>query len=224
MVNFPAVRAHPVMESPADSRKVHFDAFTVDLRAGEVQKRGIRLRVQDQPFRVLAFLLERPGDVVTREELRQRLWPADTFVGFDTGLNNAIKKLRDVLGDSAEKPRYIETLPRRGYRFIARVENGNGDLPASTAIAQELVPAPPAPSTRKLLNRRRVVIAAGVLALLLLSAIAWSRVFFARPVLAETDVILLANFVNKTGDPIFDNSLDKALEVKLTESPYLSLF
>src|SRR5262249_37791406 len=118
MVNFPAVRAHPVMESPADSRKVHFDAFTVDLRAGEVQKRGIRLRVQDQPFRVLAFLLERPGDVVTREELRQRLWPADTFVDFDTGLNSAIKRLRDVLGDSAEKPRYIETLPRRGYRFI----------------------------------------------------------------------------------------------------------
>ena len=143
---------------------------------------------------------------------------------YDTGLNNAIKKLRDVLSDSAEKPRYIETLPRRGYRFIARVENGNGDLPASTAIAQELVSALPAQSTRKLLSRRRIAITAGAAALLILTVIAWSRVFFARPVLAETDVIVLANFVNKTGDSIFDNSLDKALEVKLTESPYLSLF
>src|SRR5262249_3413986 len=145
MVNFPAVRAHPVMESPADSRKVHFDAFTVDLRAGEVQKRGIRLRVQDQPFRVLAFLLERPGDVVTREELRQRLWPADTFVDFDTGLNSAIKRLRDVLGDSADKPRYIETLPRRGYRFLGSLERcveGRGFESASLSQVE------PTPETR----------------------------------------------------------------------------
>src|SRR5215467_312545 len=131
MVDFPAVHAHPAMESPADSRKVHFDAFSVDLCSGEIRKRGIRLRVQDQPFRVLAFLLERPGDVVTRQELRQRLWPADTFVDFDTGLNSAIKRLRDVLGDSAEKPRYIETLPRRGYRFIASVDHVVPTLPLS---------------------------------------------------------------------------------------------
>jgi DNA-binding winged helix-turn-helix (wHTH) protein len=110
------------MESPADSRKVRFDAFTVDLRTGEIHKHGISLKVQAQPFRVLAFLLERPGDVVTREEFRQRLWPADTFVDFDTGLNSATKRLRDVLGDSAERPRYIETLPRRGYRFIGKLD------------------------------------------------------------------------------------------------------
>ena len=110
------------MGTLAQSHKVHFDSFVVDLRAGEIYKHGIRLKLQDQPFRVFSFLLERPGQVVTREELRQCLWSADTFVDFDTGLNSAIKKLRDVLGDSADKPRYIETLPRRGYRFLGSPE------------------------------------------------------------------------------------------------------
>jgi DNA-binding winged helix-turn-helix (wHTH) protein/Tfp pilus assembly protein PilF len=109
------------MEPSVQTRKVRFGPFDVDLRSGQLYKHGIRLKLQDQPFQVLALLLEHPGDLVTREELRQKLWPADTFVDFDTGLNNAIKKLRDALGDSAEKPRYIETLPRRGYRFIAPV-------------------------------------------------------------------------------------------------------
>ncbi len=109
------------MEATARTRRTRFGAFEVDLRSGELHKHGIRLKLQDQPFQVLVLLLEHPGDVVTREELRQRLWPADTFVDFDTGLNSAIKKLRDVLGDSAEEPCYIETLPRRGYRFIAPV-------------------------------------------------------------------------------------------------------
>src|SRR5271167_1487403 len=112
------------MEAAERARKIRFDAFDVDMRSGEVRKHGIRLKLQDQPFQVLSLLLEHPGDVVTREELRQKLWPGDTFVDFDTGLNSAVKKLRDVLGDSADEPRYIETLPRRGYRFIAAVENG----------------------------------------------------------------------------------------------------
>src|SRR4029434_10442871 len=110
------------MEATARIRRTRFGAFEVDLRAGEIYKHGIRLKLQDQRVHVLAFLLEHPCVVVTREELRQKLWPADTFVDFDTGLNSAIKKLRDVLGDSAEKPRYTQTLPRRGYCFIARVE------------------------------------------------------------------------------------------------------
>lgn len=213
------------MEPTVRTRKVRFGAFDVDLRFGQLHKRGIRLKLQDQPFQVLALLLERPGDLVTREEFRQKLWPADTFVDFDTGLNSAIKKLRDVLGDSAEKPRYIGTLPRRGYRFIARVENGNGDLPASAAVEEELAPVLPAgPTTPELWNKRRIIVTAGVSAFLIVAAIASWRIVFARPMLAETDVILLASFVNKTGDPIFDNSLDKALEVKLTESPFLGLF
>jgi DNA-binding winged helix-turn-helix (wHTH) protein/tetratricopeptide (TPR) repeat protein len=208
------------MGAPARTRRTRFGAFEVDLRAGEVYKHGIRLKVQDQPFQVLSLLLEHPGDVVTREELRQKLWRSDTFVDFDTGLNSAVKKLRDALSDSADEPRYIETLPRRGYRFIAQVENG--DVPA-LAVAENAAPVPPAQPAPAPANRRRFAIFAGVTALLTVVAFiaAW-RVLAARPVLNQTDVILLASFVNKTGDPIFDN-LDKALEVKLSESPFLSL-
>jgi Tol biopolymer transport system component/DNA-binding winged helix-turn-helix (wHTH) protein len=100
---------------------VHFGIFEVDLRAGELRRSGSKVRLQDQPFQVLALLLERSGQLVTREELHARLWPADTFVDFDHGLNAAIKRLRDALGDSAENPRFVETLARRGYRFLAPV-------------------------------------------------------------------------------------------------------
>jgi len=101
---------------------VRFGVFAVDLAAGELRKNGARIRLQEQPFQILAILLERPGDAVTREELRQRLWPADTFVDFDHSLNTAVNKLREALGDSASNPRYVETLARRGYRFLAAVE------------------------------------------------------------------------------------------------------
>ena len=207
------------MDANAQTRKMRFGAFEVDLRSGEVRKHGIRIKLQDQPFKILALLLEHPGDVVTREELRQKLWPADTFVDFDTGLNSAIKKLRDVLCDSAEKPRYIETLPRRGYRFIAPVENG--DLSAPAAV-QEKLAVVPLPTPRALTKRWRVLGVAAFVLFLVIAVASW-RVFFARPVLTDADVILVTSFVNKTGDPIFDNSLDKPLEVKLTESPFLSL-
>jgi len=110
---------------PAQATRMCFGPFETDLRSGELRKHGVRLKLQEQPFKVLAQLLEHAGDVVTREELRQRLWPADTFVDFDTGLNSAVKKLRDVLADSAEEPRYIETIPRRGYRFIAPLVDPN---------------------------------------------------------------------------------------------------
>src|SRR2546430_16110070 len=110
-------------------RRVRFGAFEVDLVAGELFKQGIKIRLQQQPFRVLALLLEHPGEVVTREDLRQAIWPAGTFVEFDVGLDAAIHKLRSALGDSAENPRLVETLPRRGYRFIAAV----ADLAASEA-------------------------------------------------------------------------------------------
>jgi len=111
------------MEARIRNQRVRFGAFDADLRSGELYKNGIRLKLQKQPFEVLKLLLEHPGDVITREQLRQKLWPADTFVGFDTGLNSAMRKLRDALNDKAEAPRYIETLPRRGYRLIVPVEN-----------------------------------------------------------------------------------------------------
>ena len=104
-------------------RRFSFDEFEVDLRSGELWERGNRLRLQDQPFQVLRVLLERRGEIVTRDDLKQTLWPADTFVDFDDGLNTAVRKIRDALGDSAEKPRYIETIPRRGYRFIGCLPN-----------------------------------------------------------------------------------------------------
>src|SRR5499425_2049181 len=144
-----------LMELNCKGRRARFGAFEVHLRSGQLYKHGIRLKLQGQPFQVLALLLEHPGELVTREELRQKLWPADCFVDFDTGLNNAIKKLRDALGDSADEPRYIETLPRRGYRLVARVENGEGDLPVSAFVEQDLAPALPGRPRLQLWNRRR---------------------------------------------------------------------
>jgi Tol biopolymer transport system component/DNA-binding winged helix-turn-helix (wHTH) protein len=102
-----------------------FGLFEVDLRAGELRRNGSRLKLQEQPFQVLALLLERPGEIVSREELRKRLWPEDTFVDFDHSLNAAVKRLRDALGDSAENPRFVETVARRGYRFVAPVNGGS---------------------------------------------------------------------------------------------------
>lgn len=103
-----------------------FGVFEVDLRAGELRKHGLRIRLQEQPFQVLAMLLEHPGEVVTREDFQKRLWPADTFVDFDHGLNKAINKIRDAIGDSAESPRFVETVSRRGYRFLAEVRAVEG--------------------------------------------------------------------------------------------------
>ena len=109
------------MSAPAP-RLLRFDNFELDLRAGELRKRGVKLRLQGQPLQVLATLLKRAGDLVSRDELRAEVWPANTFVDFDHSLHNAIARIRVTLGDSADTPRYIETLPRRGYRFIQPVD------------------------------------------------------------------------------------------------------
>ena len=101
---------------------IRFGAFEADLRSGELRKQGTLLKLQQQPFRVLALLLEHAGEVVTREELRQAIWPSTAFGSFDEGLDATIHKLRSALGDSAENPRFVETLPRRGYRFIAAID------------------------------------------------------------------------------------------------------
>src|SRR3989442_15132997 len=101
---------------------VHFGEFELDTAAEELYRQGTKLKLQDQPLQILQILLRRPGEVVTREELQQKIWPSDTFVDFDHGINNAIKRLREALGDAAETPCYVETLPRRGYRFIGKIE------------------------------------------------------------------------------------------------------
>lgn len=103
-------------------RRVHFSVFEVDLRAGELRKQGLKVKLHGQPFQVLVMLLERPGELVTREEIREKLWPQDTFIDFEHSVNSSIKRLREALGDNAATPRFIETLPRHGYRFIAQVE------------------------------------------------------------------------------------------------------
>jgi len=108
-----------------------FGLFEANLESGELFRNGQKLRLQEQPFQVLVALLERPGEVITREELRQRLWATDTFVDFDHSLNTAINKLRDALGDGAANPRFIETLPRRGYRFIAPVQEVGKNSPTT---------------------------------------------------------------------------------------------
>lgn len=126
--------------------KYRFANFEADLKAAELRRNGTRLKLQLQPFQVLVALLERPQDVVTREELRQRLWPQDTFVDFDHGLNTAMAKLRDVLGDSATSPRYVETIAKRGYRFIGEVSavpDAAAVLPATEKASQ------PAPSSEE---------------------------------------------------------------------------
>lgn len=122
------------MAVPDQSSKVRFGDWEADLRSGELRKHGTKIKLHNQPFQVLAILIQRAGEVVTREELRQQLWPANTFIDFDVGLNSAVKRLRDALGDSAENPRYVETIPRRGYRFVATIEKAPFSTPQDLKI------------------------------------------------------------------------------------------
>lgn len=133
------------MESAAnsplsDAQRIRFGIYEADVRAGELSRDGVKVKLQEQPFQVLLVLLERPGEVVTREDLRQRIWPADTFVDFDHSLNTAINKLREALRDSAANPRFIETKARRGYRFIAPVQVVENGAEQQTVVASASEP------------------------------------------------------------------------------------
>jgi len=121
------------MPALGPSRRVTFGQFEFDLLTGELRKADRRIRLGDQSEQVLRAMLERAGDLVTRNELRERLWPGDTFVDFDHGLNSAIRRLRDALGDSADRPKFVETVPRKGYRFIAAVSATPGNGPETRA-------------------------------------------------------------------------------------------
>jgi DNA-binding winged helix-turn-helix (wHTH) protein len=192
---------------------LRFGVFEVDVRAGEVRKQGIRIKLQEQPFHLLTVLLQRPGEVVTREELRNQNWPADTFVDFDNSLNTAINKLREALGDSADNPRFIETLPRRGYRFIAPVTGVDGTARGSASG----VSAAARTRSRKI----AVTVAVVVLAAGIAGGLIW-RARQARH-LTEKDTIVLGDFANSTGDAVFDGTLREGLSVQLEQSPFLSL-
>jgi TolB-like protein/DNA-binding winged helix-turn-helix (wHTH) protein/Flp pilus assembly protein TadD len=150
---------------------LRFGVFEVEAAGGELRRQGVRVRIHDQPFRVLLALLERPGEIVTRQELRERLWAEDTFVEFDNGLNNAIKRLRDALGDAAEHPQFVETVPRRGYRFIAPVTH----VDLATAPPLPTAVPPPAASARLRRPERVLVgVAIVVIALALATGAYWT--------------------------------------------------
>src|SRR3954465_2233879 len=187
------------MGEPTSARQVvRFGVFEVDLRAGELRKKGVRIRLQEQPLQVLAVLLGQPGDVVTREDLKQKLW-GGTIVDFDHSINTTINKLREALGDSADAPRFIETLPRRGYRFIYPVDvrtaaNGApGAAPLAAVVPEEASPVrrPAAPWLR--LRWARQILA--VLATVLLGILALNLARGARAVEVTSIAVLpLQNF------------------------------
>jgi DNA-binding winged helix-turn-helix (wHTH) protein/tetratricopeptide (TPR) repeat protein len=217
---------------PEDSQTLRFDVYALDLRAGELYKSGHKIKLQEQPFRILTMLLEQPGQVVTREQLRERLWPEDTFVDFDHSLNTAVKKLRQALTDEADKPRFIETLPKRGYRFVGPAVEGL-QVPQSSRgketglVADERVARVDASSTRSaggtLLAGTRWKIAAPIAILII--AIGAGAYFFAHRnhALTERDTIVIAEFSNSTGDPVFDDTLKQGLAVQLAQSPFLAI-
>jgi TolB-like protein/DNA-binding winged helix-turn-helix (wHTH) protein/Flp pilus assembly protein TadD len=151
------------MEVPARFRRVRFGVFDIDLHAGELLKNGLKIKLQEQPFQILTMLLSRPGEVVTRQELREKLWPSDTFVDFDAGLNTVIKRLRDTLDDPADRPRYIETVPRKGYRFI-------GSLQGSPGLEGASSPFKGSSKRESLVFRRSIVVLLILLAVAAVSA------------------------------------------------------
>jgi eukaryotic-like serine/threonine-protein kinase len=189
---------------------MRFGAFELDLRAGELRKKGVQIKVQEQPFQVLTVLLQRPGELVTREELRSAIWPADTFVDFDNSLNTAINKLREALGDSSNSPRFIETLPRRGYRFIAPVSN-----------VQRALAGPAAGLSSPRWRRIVVPVSLFLIAGLLVGGLIWHWRKVHR--LVEKDAIIVGDFANLTGDRVFDGTLREGLLVELEQSPFLKL-
>src|SRR5579859_1043541 len=225
---------------------IRFGDFQLNLQSGELHKHGIRLRLPGQSLTILASLLERQGEIVTREELRRTLWPEDTFVDFEHSVNSAVKRLREALNDSADNPRYVQTLPRLGYRYIGppvahpQRPSANESATASaipTAISSteeqdtrpvDSIVATSVSKTRLGLQipprrlRAWAIVAALSLGLLVAAA------YFVRrsrmgPVLTETDSVLLADFENRTGDPVFDNTLNQAISFQLLQSPYLDI-
>ena len=193
MVDSLSTEAH--LSVPGDhqlqGRRLRFGVFELDLRAGELRKHGLRVRLQEQPFQVLVMLLEQPGEVVTREELQKKLWSADTFVDFDHGLNKAINKIREALSDSAESPRFVETVARRGYRFLAEVKVSDTAPVRSPELATEprtTAEAPNLPGTaaelakpKPLLASRAWKILAFALLLLMASLVTWKLRSWSRP-------------------------------------------
>jgi TolB-like protein/DNA-binding winged helix-turn-helix (wHTH) protein len=219
----------------ANSGMVRFGAFEADLRSGELRKDGVKVKLEGQPFQVLAALLERPGQLITREELRKELWPDETFVDFEQGINAAVKRVRVALEDSADKPQFIETLPRRGYRFIACVENGASPKPPAT-LESQLAPTLPAKEVvtnevrttssavtgRATVRRRSILIGLAAITACVLLVFAsnmggWRDRLLGRPMAGEITSIAVLPLENLTGDPEQEYFVDGMTEALITE-------
>src|SRR6266545_2420343 len=207
------------MAQLADPHRVlRFGSFEVDIVSGELRRQGLKVRLQDQPFRLLVLLLERAGDVVTREAVREKLWPAETYVDFDHGLNTAVRKLREALGDSAEAPRYVETLARRGYRFIAPVETRRTAEVAHSANV-DVASMLPSPAERLSTSARRLLILAIVVVICAAALVAYRVVPRPGPTTQSGRRLTLAvlPFDNLTGDADQEYLSDGLTEEMITE-------
>jgi DNA-binding winged helix-turn-helix (wHTH) protein/tetratricopeptide (TPR) repeat protein len=202
------------MGIPAESESsVRFAEFKLDLRTRELRSNGHTSYLQEQPFQVLAVLLDRPGQLVTRDELMKQLWPSDTFVDFDRSLNKAVNRLREALDDSADHPRFIETVPRRGYRFIGPVAPFREPAGEDTRLVVEKQRGGP----WKILIPTALLLAASVVG----GGVYWGWRAAHRP--AGKVTIVLADFVNNTSDPVLEDALQQALLASLDQSPFLSI-
>jgi DNA-binding winged helix-turn-helix (wHTH) protein len=182
-------------------RVVRFGLFELDLSAGELRKQDHKIKLQDQPFQVLVLLLRRPGEVATREELQLALWPKDTFVEFDQGLNTAIKKIRLALGDSADNPRFIETLPRKGYRFIAPVDLTAAEVSAAQAQPTPVDGAALTAAAVRPVKRRSTAAIAWVLFGLALAALGVRLRWHRTPSSARSNWVQVTNFPDGATSP-----------------------
>ena len=207
------------MTEPVQVRTICFGNFELNVQSGELRKGRTHIKLQDQPLRVLIALLNKPGEVVSREELRQELWPSDTFVDFEHGLRVAVNKLRQALSDDSDKPRYVETLPRRGYRFMLPITVSppipNEEHGSFTQRSAEPV--------RRAIQVRQVAVLVGSIALLCVALSTWWFVLRPKHPLTDKDTIVLADFTNTTGDPVFDGTLKQALVASLAQSPFLNI-
>ncbi len=194
-------------------RVLRFDNFELDLQAGELRKRGLKLRLQGQPLQILGILAQRPGELVTRDQLKNQLWPADTFVDFDHSLHNSIARIRDVLGDSAGVPRYIETLPRRGYRFIAQTDEVGSEASKFAEQSEDKdVAAVSPPNVRVELVPRLVFTLLGICAVIFFARLAWRHAATgAMPPIHSIAVLPLDNLSGEAGQDYFVDGMTDEL-------------
>ena len=234
----PCIRSKVTHLANSAGDSYQFGPFEANAETGELRKRGQPVKLQEQPFRLLVVLLENAGEIVSREEIQGRIWSDGTFVDFDSGLRVAVRKLREALGDDADDPRYVETVPKRGYRFVYPVAHPS-DISRALLVEEEpiaLKPADPAPrkdehqapvleDSQDRIRRNRFLLR-GVLGVALLACAAGIILLPKRGKsmrLTEKDTVVLADFDNSTGDPVFEGTLRQGMAVQLEQSPFLSL-